>query len=788
MKAKTFWIISILCVLSVGILLKGCNDSQSDRPSQPKGSQEQAVTLKFNEDSEIAAKAVGLLIEAVGVDDQAAPIGPSIEPLRIDSLTFPLNVQVRLFRPPCRYKITVTATLTRGNTIADDLILNICEATDGELVIDPYEQPMIGEIIITAPESASAGETITVSCNVRQVRAPDSDTHPLQASLSEQGGKTITGLVDERDPLTGIFPDPFRNTSLQGQRTFRCQVNDGRTTTQTVTKTVSRGTQDTDGDGVPDANDNCPYVSNSTQADSDNDGTGDACEQTNDTDGDGILDGTDNCPTIPNPNQEDQDGDGLGDACEYDTDGDGIIDAQDNCPLVANPNQEDSDGNGIGNACENDSDGDGINDDADNCPNNANTDQADDDGDSIGNVCDNCPATSNLTQADGDGDNVGDVCDSCPETPNTDQADANFDDIGDACPCIVQNETDNGNGSLRHILANAAGNACATITFVSDVSTITLSSQLTIDSNITIDGSGITVSGNNSTRVFYVTSGVTASLNLTIINGNSGGEDGGAIYNDGGILTVNGALNNNTSTSFGGAIANSNLGMLTVDASLSSNSASIRGGAIYNDFTAGDLDVSGQINGNIADYGAGIYTNGGSANIFADIGSNTAGSDGGGVYIGAGTVNIYGNVISNDANNGAGIYNGGGALTIKAGSAIGKMFNSNSATLLGGGIYNTGAVTFEAGSAIASNTADYGAGIYNDNGATLTFQGTSVTIEGNIVTGTAPNNGGGIYNNGGTINGTPAYGTGLQVNKDQAGNPTNCSGDTSVTPGVCPNP
>jgi formylglycine-generating enzyme required for sulfatase activity len=38
--------------------------------------------------------------------------------------------------------------------------------------------------------------------------------------------------------------------------------------------------QDSDGDGVPDASDNCPLVSNPDQGDCDNDSTGDACEST----------------------------------------------------------------------------------------------------------------------------------------------------------------------------------------------------------------------------------------------------------------------------------------------------------------------------------------------------------------------------------------------------------------------------------------------------------------------------------------------------------------------------
>ena len=70
---------------------------------------------------------------------------------------------------------------------------------------------------------------------------------------------------------------------------------------------------DSDGDGVPDATDNCPKVANPGQADANNDGIGDACQQ--DKDKDGIPDATDNCPDKENPDQDDYDSDGRGDAC-----------------------------------------------------------------------------------------------------------------------------------------------------------------------------------------------------------------------------------------------------------------------------------------------------------------------------------------------------------------------------------------------------------------------------------------------------------------------------------------
>ena len=71
-----------------------------------------------------------------------------------------------------------------------------------------------------------------------------------------------------------------------------------------------------DGDTIDDAVDNCPEVANEDQADTDDDGVGNACNDEDDTDGDEYANLLDNCPDNANPGQEDTDGDGIGDACD----------------------------------------------------------------------------------------------------------------------------------------------------------------------------------------------------------------------------------------------------------------------------------------------------------------------------------------------------------------------------------------------------------------------------------------------------------------------------------------
>ncbi len=108
--------------------------------------------------------------------------------------------------------------------------------------------------------------------------------------------------------------------------------------------------KDTDGDGIPDSEDNCPTEAGPRE----NKG----CPDT-DRDGDGIVDRKDKCPDKAGPPERD--------GCpEEDADKDGIVDSKDKCPN----DPEDKDGFEDADGCPDpDNDKDGILDKDDKCPN-----------------------------------------------------------------------------------------------------------------------------------------------------------------------------------------------------------------------------------------------------------------------------------------------------------------------------------------------------------------------------------------------------------------------------------
>ncbi|MCA9595789.1 MAG: OmpA family protein [Myxococcales bacterium] len=93
-------------------------------------------------------------------------------------------------------------------------------------------------------------------------------------------------------------------------------------------------TADRDGDGVPDATDQCPDVVGEAS------GPRPGCPP--DRDGDGIIDVDDHCPDVPGVLSADPDKNG----CPSDRDGDGIVDTEDACPDESGKRTEDPKTNG----------------------------------------------------------------------------------------------------------------------------------------------------------------------------------------------------------------------------------------------------------------------------------------------------------------------------------------------------------------------------------------------------------------------------------------------------------
>src|SRR5437773_2576124 len=161
---------------------------------------------------------------------------------------------------------------------------------------------------------------------------------------------------------------------------------------------------------------------------------------------------------------------------------------------------------------------------------------------------------------------------------------------------------------------DAALSGGGTVTFACD-GTITITTTKSISAATILDASGhyVTISGNNSVRLFNVNLAVNFSVyNLTLANGKS--TNGGAIYNSGTLVISNSVFSgnsvSNSTSGLGGAIYN-NRGTVTVISSSFSNN-SCRGGDGANG--AGPAPVGNGQAGS-AGAGGGIYNNAGSVNV-----------------------------------------------------------------------------------------------------------------------------------------------------------------------------
>ena len=190
-----------------------------------------------------------------------------------------------------------------------------------------------------------------------------------------------------------------------------------------------------------------------------------------------------------------------------------------------------------------------------------------------------------------------------------------------------------------------AGSSADTIALTQD---ITLRDKLpVITSDITIEGNGYTISGDNRWWIFYNAGGALTIKDLTmtkgygsaIYNGNgelsisdstfsgNSAEAGGAIYNNGKLSIVNSTFSGNSARGRGGAIANQ--GELSISDSAFSHNSADKGGAM-NNWDQLSI-VNSTFSGNSADWSGGAIANADKLSINSSTFSGNSAGKGGAV-------------------------------------------------------------------------------------------------------------------------------------------------------------
>ncbi|NEO86916.1 MAG: CHAT domain-containing protein [Spirulina sp. SIO3F2] len=252
---------------------------------------------------------------------------------------------------------------------------------------------------------------------------------------------------------------------------------------------------------------------------------------------------------------------------------------------------------------------------------------------------------------------------------------------GKLATLTVTSSADAGAGSLRQRIQTDAAAGDMIVFDTARTITLTSGSIGWLTDNLTLDGNGSTVDGNNASEVFNIGATNATIENLTIQNGSRGASGGGIYANGGGTLMLNNTTVSGNSTGF---------------------------------------------------YGGGVYTVGTLALNNSTIANNSAANQGGGLFtVGAGTITLTNSTVSGNLSGfrGGGIRGAGGAITLTNSTVSG-----NSAAANGGGIYSPSAVNLT-NATIAFNTAGDGGGGLSVSG-TQTNQILNTIIANNTDTST----------------------------------------------------
>jgi|GEM_PF-1278056 len=346
---------------------------------------------------------------------------------------------------------------------------------------------------------------------------------------------------------------------------------------------------------------------------------------------------------------------------------------------------------------------------------------------------------------------------------------------GDAV--TVTNNSDSGAGSLRQAIADV--DTGGTISFDNALSgdVITLSSEITINKSLTIQGLGadkLSVSGNNSNRIFYIENNSNVNISdLSIVDGNRMGtraRNGGGIslYNNCNLSLLNVNFKNCTAQ-LGGAIVCSNGTSINIQGcefinnftqDYSSDVTDPKGGAVYigsNPTSTSTLSVKDSIfSENKSLNGGAIYTTNYVGTTidnctFTNNQSTATGGPnpgGGAIYAsgsgGSSILEIYNSSFFSNKNKQNDLRNGGAIYVSNLASLVidNCFFSKNG---LDQSAYNGGAVYIDKSPALVNSS------IFSENsarlkGGALYINESPVEIINTTVNGNISTDGGGLYN------------------------------------------
>ena len=238
------------------------------------------------------------------------------------------------------------------------------------------------------------------------------------------------------------------------------------------------------------------------------------------------------------------------------------------------------------------------------------------------------------------------------------------DQVRLSCPndMSVINTADSGPGSLRRALNSVCVGGTVHFSDTLAGQTITLlSGPLTLGKNVTIDGSaapGLTISGNNTDRVFIVNAGTTAALkNLTVTKG-YGWQLAGGILNNGSLTLDHILLTQNTMATNagdfwqggGGIYSGDGATLNLIDSSVTDNHAAWSGGGVYSFFHTTTTIVRSTISGNVSnDVGGAIRSLGNMTITNSTLsGNKSTGWHGGAIFQTDGDIAITNSTIADN--------------------------------------------------------------------------------------------------------------------------------------------